>query len=349
MDAARFAGLFLGKKLLRNTMNVSIASEIGVVVIGRNEGQRLIDCLASVSAQSDNAVYVDSGSTDNSVAMAEQVGVLAVRLDLAQPYTAARARNEGFAALIKASPSTRFVQFIDGDCELVVGWLDAAYAFISHQSDVAVVCGRRRERYPDSSVYNWLCDIEWDTPLGLATACGGDSMMRVEAFQSVGGFQSRLIAGEEPELCIRLREKGWKIWRLDADMTRHDVNIMSLVQWWTRFVRCGHAYAEVYWLHRKSRFGIYRRETARTVFWGGFVPFVIVMGTLFHPFLLWGALVYPLEVCWIALRRGITRSESWIYALFMTLAKFAEFQGVLKFIWRRWRSQDIELIEYKKA
>ena len=37
--------------------------------------------------------------------------------------------------------------------------------------------------------------------------------MRVEAFEAVGGYRAQLIAGEEPELCVRLREIGWKIWR----------------------------------------------------------------------------------------------------------------------------------------
>ena len=36
-------------------------------------------------------------------------------------------------------------------------------------------------------------------------------LVRVEAFEAVGGFRPELIAGEEPELCMRLREKGWKI------------------------------------------------------------------------------------------------------------------------------------------
>ena len=48
---------------------------------------------------------------------------------MARPFTAARARNEGYAALVKLQPNTRFVQFIDGDCELVSGWLETALEF----------------------------------------------------------------------------------------------------------------------------------------------------------------------------------------------------------------------------
>ena len=168
-------------------------------------------------------VYVDSGSTDRSVEVAADIGAWVVSLDLTLPYTAARARNEGYLALKSRKPALRFVQFIDGDCSLAPGWLETARAFIGNRSDLAIVCGRLRERYPNASIYNYFCDMEWDTPIGEAPACGGDALVRVEAFDVVRGFSTSLIAGEEPELCLRLREQGWKIWLLDTErpnMTR---------------------------------------------------------------------------------------------------------------------------------
>jgi glycosyltransferase involved in cell wall biosynthesis len=329
-----------------NSSNCS--NEVGVVVIGRNEGQRLVECLASVVAQAGNIVYVDSGSTDDSVAAAEEIGASVVRLNLAQPFTAARARNEGFAALMKIKPDSQFVQFIDGDCELVLGWLDAGVAFLSRRSDVAVVCGRRRERFSNASLYNRLCDVEWDTPIGATNACGGDCLVRVSAFEAVNGFRSQLIAGEEPELCVRLRESGWKIWRLDEEMSRHDAAIVLFRQWWVRVVRSGHAYAEVFWLHRRSPYGIYRREVTRAVVWGGLMPLAIVLGSLFQAPFIAGTLIYPFQIGRIALHRGVALAGSWEYGLLITLGKFAELQGVLKFLWRRAWGRQAELIEYKK-
>jgi len=324
------------------------SNEVGIVVIGRNEGDRLINGLRSAKNHTDAAVvYVDSGSTDGSAAAAARLGASVVNLDMTRPFSAARARNEGFAALIASNPNIRFVQFVDGDCELVPGWLDQASSFLSDRIDVAVVCGRRRERHPEASIYNRLCDIEWDTPVGEAVVCGGDAMIRSDAFKSVGGYRSQLIAGEEPELCLRLRELGWKIWRLDAEMTKHDAAITHFSQWWVRMVRSGYAYAEVSRLHLRSKFRIFAQQVTRAVVWGGLVPLAICLGMIFHPVAVIGTLLYPIQVCRIAINRGYDKSMSWPYAIFMMVAKFAEFQGVLKFHLQRMSGRTISPIEYK--
>ncbi|MBC7172600.1 MAG: glycosyltransferase family 2 protein, partial [Polyangiaceae bacterium] len=197
------------------------SSDVGCVVIGRNEGPRLDRCLRSLLDHTAHVIYVDSGSTDGSVALAERLGADVVELDLSRPFTAARARNAGFDALRERWTEVAFVQFVDGDCEVVRGWLDAARKRLEERPELAVVCGRRRERHPEASIYNRLCDMEWDTPVGDALACGGDAMMRVEAFEKAGGFNPDVIAGEEPELCLRLRMLGYRIERIAHDMTLH--------------------------------------------------------------------------------------------------------------------------------
>jgi GT2 family glycosyltransferase len=321
--------------------------DVGVIAIGRNEGERLVRCLTSVKACARNIVYVDSGSTDGSVDHAMQIGAWVVKLDLTRPFTAARARNEGYSALKAQEPNVRFVQFIDGDCSLAPGWLDKARAFLGQRNDVAIVCGRRRERHPEASIYNRLCDLEWNTQIGEAVACGGDALMRAEAFESVGGFQSQLIAGEEPELCIRLREREWKIWRLDAEMTEHDAAMTRFRQWWVRAVRSGYGFADVSWLHRDSPLGIWRREILRASLWGGLLPASIGLGALFHPAALLGASVYFLQICRVALKEEPTSHQSWLRALFLTLAHFAAFQGILKFLSCKRQKDAATLIEYK--
>ena len=147
--------------------------KVGAVAIGRNEGERLRRCLSSLSAVS-RIVYVDSGSTDGSAQWAGANGADVIELDMTLPFTAARARNRGFERLQIIAPQVQYVQFVDGDCEVVGSWIPEAVAFLNSHANVGAVCGRRRERYPEKSIYNWLCDQEWDRPNGRGSACGGD-------------------------------------------------------------------------------------------------------------------------------------------------------------------------------
>lgn len=334
---------------------------IGVVAIGRNEGDRLRRCLDSVAGRARAIVYVDSGSTDGSVELARSRSVEVVALDMSIPFTAARARNEGLERLLQITPDVPFVQFVDGDCEIVPGWLERAAGELESRPDVAVVCGRRRERFPDASVYNRLCDMEWDTPLGEADACGGDALMRVEPLRKSGGYRAALIAGEEPELCVRLREAGWKIVRLDAEMTLHDAAMTRFGQWWKRAVRAGHAFAEVSWLHRDSPKRIWARETRSNWVWGLLAPlvglalfvalFVFVSAYWALGFLLLLALGYSLlayRVYRYRRGRGDTPDDAGSYAIFCVLGKFAHAAGQSRFHVNRLLARQSTLIEYKQ-
>lgn len=324
------------------------AKNIGVVVIGRNEGARLRICLESIVRHAQWVVYVDSGSTDDSVNLAHKLDVDVVELDMAIPFTAARARNEGFARLRKLAPELRYAQFVDGDCEVVEGWLGKAADFLDGHSNVAVVCGRRRERFPERSVYNMLCDIEWDTPIGEAKACGGDAMMRVDAFENVQGYRADLIAGEEPELCVRLRAAGWRIWRLDAEMALHDAAMLRFSQWWTRSLRAGHAYAEGAHLHGTPPERHWVRESVSAGLWGLGIP-LAALGM----FVVWGGpgllilLVYPLQIVRLGLRADYASRANWWRAAFLVLGKFPEVIGQVKFLYRRFLGIKPRLIEYK--
>ncbi|MGH7290017.1 MAG: glycosyltransferase family 2 protein, partial [Myxococcota bacterium] len=248
------------------------ADRIGVVVIGRNEGDRLVRCLESLRGEARRIVYVDSSSSDASVAKARVSGASVLELDPEIPFTAARARNAGFERLIAERPDLELVQFVDGDCEVRSGWLEYAAECLDERRELAVACGRRRERFPARSAYNRIADIEWDTPVGDARSCGGDSLMRVRAFQAVGGFDASLIAGEEPELCLRLRRAGYKVARLPCEMTLHDAAMLHFSQFWRRAVRAGHAYAEAAYRHGREpeRFGV--RPVVSSAVWGAGPP-----------------------------------------------------------------------------
>ncbi|MEM6941130.1 MAG: glycosyltransferase [Pseudomonadota bacterium] len=312
---------------------------VAAVVIGRNEGERLLTCLASIQDHATPIIYVDSGSTDGSLAAAKAAGADVVALDLTKPFTAARARNAGLARL---GPEIAYVQVLDGDCELRDGWLAEAIAFLEAHPQAAVACGRRRERYPEASVYNRLIDLEWDTPIGQTKACGGDALLRCEAVRSVGGYRDDLIAGEEPELCVRLRQAGWEVWRLDAEMTWHDAALSRFAQWWRRSVRAGHAFAEGAALHGAAPERHWVRETRRAVMWGAVFPSVVMLAALFiSPWALLSLFAYPAQVFRLRNLSGIQ------WAIFNILGKFPEAIGVVKFWANSALGARSRIIEYK--
>lgn len=313
---------------------------LAAVVIGRNEGARLIRCLDALKGQVSPIIYVDSGSTDGSVVAAEAAGATVVALDMALPFTAARARNAGLARLEALGEAPECVQVIDGDCELRAGWVDAALAFLAAHKDVAMVAGRLRERFPEASLWNRLADREWDTPVGETRAVGGIAVLRLAPVQELGGYRADLIAGEEPELCLRLRRAGWRIWRLEAEMAWHDIAMTQFAQWWRRARRYGHALAEGVALHGTGPERYCVAERRRALLWGLALPLVTLLGALITPWALALLLIWPLQV--MRLRK---RGESGAAALFLTLGKLPEAQGVLGYYLTRRKAPQI--IEYK--
>ena len=301
---------------------------IGLVAIGKNEEPRLARCLFSALRVTPHVVYVDSGSRDRSVAIAKEFGVGVVSLDPARPFTAARARNEGFDWLKERLPDLEFVQFMDGDCELDADWVDTAARTLNENPGVAIVCGRRRERFPDVSVYNHpLCDMEWATKVGETRACGGDSLVRADAFAEVGGFAPELPAGEEPDLCYRLRQNGFRILRIAAEMTVHDAAMTKFSQWWNRSVRSGHASAETW----QRRSGVEAQDTLKEILsnFGWSLPVAWPL----WPFLFW----------------RVYRNEADLrYAAFIVLGKLPHCQGQLRFFLQHVTREPIQTV-YEKA
>jgi GT2 family glycosyltransferase len=319
----------------------------GVVAIGRNEGERLKRCLQSAAGVG-TLVYVDSGSDDGSVAWARARGIDVVELDIARGFTAARARNAGFRRLMELQPDVVFVQFVDGDCELASAWPTAALEFLRLHPKACAVFGRLRERHPERSIYNRICDAEWDVPLGEARACGGIAMMRAAALVSVGGFREDFIAGEEPELCTRLRAAGWSIWRIDREMALHDAAITTFTQWWRRNVRSGYAFALGSHVHGAAPERMWVWESRRAWIWGIWLPLACAAAVAYF-----GApglallLVYPLQL----LRRIPRQPGSWpdrlAFASFELLGRFAEAAGQLRFAMDRLFSGRSRILEYK--
>lgn len=337
-------------------------TELGVVVIGRNEGDRLSRCLRSVVGRGHLVVYVDSGSTDGSVTLARGLGAVVVALDMTTPFTAARARNAGVAHLRAMGPESAWVQFLDGDCELVPEWLDQGRATLQSRTEVAIVSGRLRERDPERSLYNRLADLEWAAPAGETDSCGGVAMARLSALLQVGGFEESAASGEEPELCQRLVQAGWKVLRLDADMGWHDMAMDRFGQWWRRQVRGGYGALDIV-----RRFGHsggfrgFRRQVRGAWVWGAGWPTCVALAGLLGTWFgstqvgiaaaLLMVLTLPAQVLRMAWkhRHGLPDVRVALsYGTLTMIAKWAHLVGHLVYLHDQARGRPVRLIEHKR-
>jgi GT2 family glycosyltransferase len=330
------------------------SEDVVIVAIGRNEGERLKSCLRTLMRRARLVVYVDSGSVDGSPQYAASVGCHVVELDPSRPFSAARARNEGFAYVVEHSPNIPFIQFLDGDCDLVEGWLQCGMDALTQRVDVGIVCGHVRELYPEASIYNKLFDLEWQLAPGEIRSSGGRFLIRTGIFQAVGGFRPDVIAAEDDEFCIRVRGLGWKILQVDADMARHDMAMTRFTEWWRRSVRTGHAFAQVAALHSHSEERYFRPEIRRVFIWALALPLLAVCLAPFTHGLSLLVLVclYGLQFArvYVRCRRlGWANNEALIYSTFTAISKFPALLGIFEYHWRRWRGDSLKIIEYRRS
>ncbi|MBE9032920.1 glycosyltransferase family 2 protein [filamentous cyanobacterium LEGE 11480] len=330
----------------------TLRTQVGIVLIGRNEGDRLLRCLDSIVGQVETIVYVDSGSSDGSCAAAAARGVQVVELDRRRPFSAARARNAGFRWISQHHPEVAYIQFIDGDCEVVTGWLEAAAAELNQDAGITAVCGWRRERYPERSVFNRICDVEWHWGnVGEVGQFGGDVMIRANMLQAVNGYNDNVIAAEDDELGLRLRQLGGQLMRIDYDSTIHDANITKISQWWNRAKRCGYAYALVSSIHGAPPERKFVKEVRRTMLWGAIVPLSSILLAipsqglsllllLRYPLVMGRTILYTRE-------RDFGWADSIAWGISCGLSSFPEVLGIIKFHRNQQRQQQHQIIEYK--
>jgi hypothetical protein len=180
--------------------------------------------------------------------------------------------------------------------------------------------------------------------------------MRRDALAEVDGFDATLIAGEEPELCQRLRAAGYRILHIDAPMTLHDLAITRWGQYWRRAVRAGHAYAEVAERLRDTATPLWSTEVRRNRRHGA-VLLAIALGGIGLSLLLWSLwplllalAAYGLIALRTAMRVGwkdpnpVTRL---LYGVHSHLQQIPILVGQLGFYRDRRAGRQRGLIEYK--
>jgi GT2 family glycosyltransferase len=332
---------------------ISAPKGMVAVVIGRNEGSRLDASIRSIEAAGLPVVYADSGSVDGSVTFVRERGIPVVELDPSLPFSAGRGRNEGLAEALRHWPDTSYVLFLDGDCILDPGFPSAAVATFDNDPRCAIVTGHLAERFPERSIYNRLCQIEWRSAAGEITnmnSLGGIMAARVSAFTKVGRFRLKAIAGEEPDLGARLAMAGYKIIKIDAPMATHDADMVKFGQWWKRAVRGGHALAYRYSQHGRTHLRDGQRELLSDLFWGLALPLAslaLLWPTrglsllLFGGYALLGARIYGRYHA-----SGLSSSDSLLVSRFILYSKFAHVLGIFIFC-RNWLRGEFRIIEYK--
>jgi GT2 family glycosyltransferase len=320
-----------------------LVTDVGVVVIGRNEGERLMVCLDALSrcgALPEHIVYVDSGSSDGSVERVRARGVTAIAIE--PPFTAAKGRNAGYRHLLSTFPQLLAIQFVDGDCEYFPAWLEVASQVLRDDATVAAVTGMQRERHPEASVFNLLCDVEWTGVVGEIDTFAGNVMVRASALSATTGYNEDLIAGEDPEFSIRVKKAtGQRIVRIDEPMALHDVDMTKVSQWWKRNIRAGHAFAQVSRMHGEAPLRFWKKETRSNWIWGAALP--VAAPVLVPP--AYVALFW--RIYRDARRRGLPAGPARTYAFFTTVGKVPQALGQLKYWWNALRGEKSTLIEYK--
>lgn len=327
-----------------------IRSDVAVVVIGRNEAAGLGRALHSVAGW--RTVYVDSGSSDGSAAIACAAGIETLALEEAQGFSAARGRNAGIERLI-GDPGIAYLQMLDGDCAIEEDWLAAGAAALDADPHLGAVFGQLRERHPDASIYSWLSAVEWAAAPGPATAFAGIVMLRADALRESGVYRDDMIAGEEPDLAQRMIAKGWRIACLDRAMAVHDGGMVRFGGWWHRTRRAGHAFAELADRHRP----IYAHNRARILLWGAAVPAAIIAGLLLalldrRWLVLAGGAGLLLAAQFVRMAVRGAGAHGWrrglALAWFLTIGKYAELAGLIRYHRDRRVGRRPRLIEHRR-
>jgi glycosyltransferase involved in cell wall biosynthesis len=311
-----------------------ILPKIGVVIIGINESAHIADCIKAIrdaNYQQDllDIVYVDGGSSDNTTDVAMGFnGVRVIQLNNPHP-TPGRGRNAGWHIL-----SAPIIQFLDADMIIDPDWLMHAHNIL--KDNVGAVTGMLRETYPDKNIYHILAEMEWAGKEGPCNFFGGGVLIKRKALEDANGYDEYLIAGEDPDLSYRIREKGWFINRSGHTMSRHDINMSSFIKYLKRAFRGGYAYAEISFRYIKNREKIWLRETLRILI-RSLLPLIIMLAGFISGFVFSGlilALLFAVKPAFSIFRFKNQFSRPWkdtiIYTVNAIIIVFPQLFGVIR-------------------
>lgn len=197
------------------------ASDVSLVIPGRNCGPLLSDCLGAVAPLLDaglrEIIFVDDGSTDDTRRTAEAFPVTVIA---GEGRGAGAARNLG----IRAATGS-LVWFVDADC---VTQADALSKLLPHMDDAEVggVSGTYANLNPHSLlstlIHEEIIERHLTMPREVDFLATFNVFYRREALERVGGFDERFLKGQDAELSFRVAKAGYKLHFEPASVVAHD-------------------------------------------------------------------------------------------------------------------------------
>lgn len=213
---------------------------VSVIIKALNEQARIAlaieSALAAVTTLGGEVVLADCCSTDSTVDIAAGYPIRIVQLMDPRERCCGIGPQLGYQ-----HAGGEFLYLMDGDMQLEAGFLPVALAFLAQHPEVAGVGGRVIERNAASLEYRERqareC-TEAHRMAGPVDRLDGGGLYRRVAINECGYLSDRnLHSYEEFDLGVRLRARGWKLWRLTPAAVSHQGHrIPALHLLWRRWV-----------------------------------------------------------------------------------------------------------------
>lgn len=181
---------------------------VSFIVIGKNEAKNLNKCFSSIkfaikenSLENTEIIYVDSNSSDNSIEIAKRYKVEKIIL-LTSIMNAAIARNIGASYALG-----KILVFLDGDMEINRFFLGKAInnGILVHP----LIGGRVLDRLIDEDGQICSDEIHHNKEKSyFKPITGGAFIINTNLWRAIEGMDNRFSCGEDPELGLRLAQKG---------------------------------------------------------------------------------------------------------------------------------------------
>lgn len=195
-------------------------SKVSIVIIGRNEEKTVGKCLTAAIGAAEQIggaeiIFVDSASTDNTVAVVQSYGirVLSLKPDWVLTPSAGRFIGSHYS-------TGDFILFVDADTLVYRDFLPKAIEHFRRNPTIGGINGRLDDTDEQGEIfenveerYDEITEVKW-----LRGPC---CFYRREALRCAGSFNPHLAVEEEAELGLRLIKHGWKLRLIPVPMACH--------------------------------------------------------------------------------------------------------------------------------